>query len=91
MSVGSEKEPETLQQGEASAQVGAEEVGGEEAGAVEGLAEAAPEAVEEVLSPEQLRAELEEATRQREEYLDQWRRTAAEFSNYRKRMEKERT
>jgi len=53
------------------------------------------EAVEEVVpeegveSLEKLQGELEEARRQSEEYLDQWRRTAAEFSNYRKRVEKE--
>jgi len=33
--------------------------------------------------------ELEKAKAQAAEYLDQWRRTAAEFSNYRKRLEKE--
>lgn len=33
--------------------------------------------------------ELEKAKTQAAEYLDQWRRTAAEFSNYKKRLEKE--
>lgn len=39
---------------------------------------------------ERLRVELEAARKDAEEHLDRWRRTAAEFSNYRKRMEKER-
>ncbi|MGQ9586745.1 MAG: nucleotide exchange factor GrpE [Anaerolineae bacterium] len=91
MTASPEKESEALRQGGVvpeEAKEGA--VGSEEPGAVEGVAEVAPEAAEEAPSPEQLRAELEEATRQREEYLDQWRRTAAEFSNFRKRIEKER-
>lgn len=37
-----------------------------------------------------LAAEVEKAKAQAEEYLDQWRRTAAEFSNYRKRTDRER-
>ncbi len=35
-------------------------------------------------------AELARARAQAAEYLDQWRRTAADFANYRKRIEKER-
>ncbi len=35
-------------------------------------------------------AELEKAKAQAAEYLDQWRRTAADFSNYRKRTDRER-
>ena len=41
-------------------------------------------------APVDLEAELAQARAQAEEYLDQWRRTAAEFSNYRKRIERER-
>lgn len=37
-----------------------------------------------------LRAALEEAQKRADEYLDQWRRSVAEFSNYRKRVERER-
>lgn len=36
-----------------------------------------------------LRAELEAARAQADEYLDQWRRSAAQFSNYKKRVERE--
>ena len=49
-------------------------------------AEEAEETDESDLS-EQLAVAQEKA----DEYLDQWRRTAAEFSNYKKRMERERT
>ena len=41
--------------------------------------------------PSDLSSGLEEAQRKTEEYLDQWRRTAAEFSNYKKRISKEQT
>ena len=41
-------------------------------------------------APVSLEAELAQAKAQATEYLDQWRRTAADFSNYRKRMERER-
>lgn len=37
-----------------------------------------------------LEAELAAARSQADEYLDQWRRTAAEFQNFRKRQERER-
>lgn len=47
----------------------------------------AEEGVDEVA---RLQVALEEAKKQAEEYLDQWRRSVAEFSNYRKRVEKER-
>ena len=39
-----------------------------------------------LLSPEQ---QLEEEKKRSAEYLDNWRRSAAEFANYRKRLEKE--
>ncbi|MCS7219764.1 MAG: nucleotide exchange factor GrpE [Anaerolineae bacterium] len=54
--------------------------------------EPAPEAPAEVALEERiaaLEAELAKAQGQVEEYLDQWRRTAAEFANYRKRQERE--
>lgn len=54
--------------------------------------ELAPEAPAEVALEERiaaLEAELAKAQGQAEEYLDQWRRTAAEFANYRKRQERE--
>ena len=59
---------------------------GEEAVAekAEAPAEAGPE--DEL---ETLRQKLAEAEAKAEEYLDQWRRTAAEFANYKKRNEKE--
>ncbi len=40
-------------------------------------------------SVEELRKKLEEAQAKADEYLDQWRRTAADFSNYRKLVAKE--
>jgi molecular chaperone GrpE len=57
----------------------------------EGVAQEAPAAEpppEE--APVDLQAELDKAKADAEEYLDQWRRTAAEFSNYRKRVDRER-
>lgn len=59
----------------------------------EAPAEIAPEAeMREAASEDlaRLQAALEEAKRQADEYLDQWRRSVAEFANYRKRVEKER-
>lgn len=59
----------------------------------EAPAEVAPEVeVREVASEDlaRLQAALEEAKKQADEYLDQWRRSVAEFANYRKRVEKER-
>lgn len=55
-------------------------------------AEATPEAAREAGAEDlaQLRSALEEARKQADEYLDQWRRSVAEFANYRKRVEKER-
>lgn len=50
--------------------------------------EAQGEATEETV--ETLSARLEEERQTAKEYLDQWKRSAAEFSNYRKRNEKER-
>lgn len=38
----------------------------------------------------ELRRQLEETQAKADEYLDQWRRSVAEFSNYRKRMERDR-
>ncbi|MFH1927092.1 MAG: nucleotide exchange factor GrpE [Chloroflexota bacterium] len=57
--------------------------------------EAQGEATEETLPKEEetvetLSARLEEESQKAKEYLDQWKRSAAEFSNYRKRNEKER-
>ena len=57
--------------------------------------EAQGEATEETLpkgeeTVETLSARLEEESQKAKEYLDQWKRSAAEFSNYRKRNEKER-
>ena len=45
---------------------------------------------EEVGELETLRQQLAEAEKKSEEYLDQWRRAAADLANYRKRVEKER-
>ena len=53
--------------------------------AEEALAEAAPSELEE------LRGELEEARAQAAEYLDGWQRAQAEFSNYKKRQDAERS
>ena len=39
---------------------------------------------------EEINQKLAEAQARADEYLDQWRRTAAEFSNYKKRVERER-
>jgi len=38
---------------------------------------------------EKLKKQLEECQIQADNYLDQWRRTAAEFANYKKRIERE--
>lgn len=46
---------------------------------------------EELSELEKLQKELEEAKAQAAEYLDGWQRTQAEFSNYKKRQEAERT
>ena len=64
--------------GEAAAE--AEQAGVEKTG-LEG-----PEAAEEVDEVEKLERELEQARAQVEEYLDGWRRTQAEFANYKKRQ-----
>jgi molecular chaperone GrpE len=40
-------------------------------------------------SAEELQAELEKAKAEAAEYLDQWRRSVAEMSNFRKRMQRE--
>jgi molecular chaperone GrpE len=51
--------------------------------------EPAPEAAAQAAEPS-LEQQLAEAKAQAAEYLDQWRRTAADLSNYRKRTERER-
>jgi len=61
--------------------------------AEEAKAEAA-EAVEEKAPDkelEELRQKLAEVQAKADEYLDQWRRTAAEFANYKKRVEREKS
>lgn len=51
---------------------------------------ATPSAAAEAPDPcAELRRQLEEAQAKANDYLDQWRRTAAEFSNYKKRNERE--
>ncbi len=73
------------------------DVAGTTAAEVPGVAEPAnldqetevTESEAETIDVEALKAKLEEAQRQAEEYLDNWRRTAAEFANYRKRKERE--
>lgn len=40
-------------------------------------------------SKEELNSQLKEALEKADEYLDQWRRTAADFANFRKRKERE--
>jgi molecular chaperone GrpE len=42
-------------------------------------------------TPLSLEQQLEEEKKRSAEYLDNWRRSAAEFANYKKRLEKERT
>ena len=42
-----------------------------------------------VSDPEALRAEIDEATRKAEEYLDLLKRTRADFTNYRRRVDEE--
>ena len=39
--------------------------------------------------PQELNTELEEYKKKSEEYLDAWKRTAADFENYKKRRDKE--
>ncbi|MDI7277216.1 MAG: nucleotide exchange factor GrpE, partial [Anaerolineae bacterium] len=68
---------------------GAAEAAGPDAG--ERCAEAEAAAKEAGAAPEpDLATELAQARAQAETYLDQWRRTAADFANYRKRTERER-
>ncbi len=66
----------------------------EDATPVEVISDSEPESQEtearaEPVDVDALQAELAEARRQAEEYLDQWRRTAADFANFRKRKERE--
>ncbi len=56
---------------------------------IEGEAEIEAEVEKPPDEREALRQQLEEAQSKADEYLDQWRRTAAEFANYKKRNEKE--
>jgi molecular chaperone GrpE len=51
--------------------------------------QAPEEASEAAEAPDATRAELEEVRSQAAEYLDGWKRTQAEFSNYRKRIERD--
>ncbi len=65
-----------------------------EAKVAEGEMEVAEEALaeeptEEISGVERLEEALEEASAQADEYLDGWRRTQAEFSNYKKRQRAE--
>ncbi len=97
-----EEQPEEVAQAQGKeASVVEAEAKPEEAGAEEAVE--APEAEEAKASaPEaervqqleekvkELEAKLAETQSKADEYLDQWRRTAAEFANYRKRIEKER-
>ena len=46
--------------------------------------------LEEIDDPAVLRRELEEAKAKAKEYLDQWKRAAADFANYKRRNEQER-
>ena len=55
------------------------------------VAEEIMEEVKEVAELEALRQELEAAKAQAAEYLDGWQRARAEFANYKKRNEQERT
>lgn len=48
------------------------------------------EALERIDDPEVLRQKLEEERAKAKEYLDQWKRSAAEFANYKRRNEQER-
>jgi len=61
---------------------------GGEQGDVQAKAAAEPAAAETDPCAE-LRRQVEELTAKSEQYLDQWRRSAAEFSNYKKRLERE--
>lgn len=80
---GTAEEPDT---GEAAAEaVGSEGPEPEETGAEETGLEG-PQAAEELDEVEKLERELEQARGEAEEYLDGWRRTQAEFSNYKKRQ-----
>jgi molecular chaperone GrpE len=60
-----------------------------EAPAPSGDSSGAPEAESMADPVAALQQDLETARAQAAEYLDQWRRTAAEFSNFKKRLEKE--
>jgi molecular chaperone GrpE len=54
-----------------------------------GEAEKTEKKAEEKAAIEELESKLKEAQAKADEYLDQWRRTAADFSNYRKLVAKE--
>jgi molecular chaperone GrpE len=49
------------------------------------------EAPKEPSAQEKMRAELEEKTRESSQYLDKWIRLQAEFENYKKRIQREKT
>jgi len=53
--------------------------------------EVVDESGEQKESMESLKKQLEECQAQSDNYLDQWRRAAAEFANYKKRAEREQT
>jgi molecular chaperone GrpE len=61
----------------------------EETEAVEQLESAEEAGVEELSEVEKLRGQLEQSRSEAEEYLDGWRRTQAEFANYKKRQRSE--
>ena len=56
-----------------------------------GVSPEAAASAEEALGAEMLQAELEEARAKAAEYLDGWQRTQADFANYKRRVERERT
>ncbi len=79
---------ETAEEGEAGAGRQPEAMAGGPGQEAEAPAGPAAEAAE--ASARDLEAELAQAKAQANDYLDQWRRTAADFANYRKRIERER-
>jgi len=88
-----EREPERREEKEKEAVIMVEAMEAEAEGREAEGGEEAAEAVPELEAPDDpvaaLRSELDAARAQADEYLDQWRRTAAQFSNYKKRVEKE--
>ena len=84
------EETGAVRETEAVAEAGAEEPEGEATLAEETGVEG-PTAGGAVHEVEELQSELEKARGEAEEYLDGWRRTQAEFANYRRRTDRERT